>query len=130
MSFSNSSSKERSISDVTNYSPNKSATFKIEPPDAVENNDVFMESAVKVLTQERWANGSSECLKMAFIQKEHPLTTQCIGSEQTTIKEQVHHFPCLQLQREEQERHGFQNAKPQFPILHQHFPGLLSSQFR
>ncbi|VDI16350.1 Hypothetical predicted protein [Mytilus galloprovincialis] len=127
MSFSNSSSKERSISDVTNYSPNKSATFKIEPPDAVENNDVFMESAVKVLTQERLANGSSECLKMAFIQKEHPLTTQCIGSEQTTIKEQVHHFPCLQLQTEEQERHGFQNAKPQFPILHQHFPVISRS---
>ncbi|CAG2187806.1 unnamed protein product [Mytilus edulis] len=139
MSLINSSSLESSIADVSGISPSKSTTFKIEPSNEIDDNDVFMESAVKVLTQERSEHGSPECSIMSFTQKGHPLTTKCFGSENTTTKEQVHHFAGLPTQKysvskiafstEKHERHGFQNAKSTFPILHNHLPGFLSPQF-
>ncbi|XP_063411160.1 zinc finger protein 571-like [Mytilus trossulus] len=132
MSLSNSTTKERSIVDLPSHSPSKSTTFKIKPSNAVEDNDVFVESADE---QELTTHGAPEFSKMSFTQQEHPLT---VGSELTTTKEQVNQCACLPTQKysrsifatdtEAEERHGFQHTQPPFPILHHHLPGVLSPQ--
>ncbi|XP_071150509.1 uncharacterized protein [Mytilus edulis] len=136
MSVSNSPTKERSIVNLPSHSPCRSSSCHIESSNAMEDNDVFMESAVKVLTQERSANDFPEFSKMSFTHQEHVLT---VGSEHTTTKEQVNQFAFLPTQKysrstiaistKAEERYGFQNAKPPFSILHHHFPGFLSPQF-
>ncbi|CAG2187805.1 unnamed protein product [Mytilus edulis] len=134
-----SSSQERRIADMSGISPSKSISFKNESANEIDDNDVFMESAVNVLTQERLAHGSPECSKMSVTHKGHPFTTKGFGSENTTTKEKVNQCACLPTQKlsvskiafstEEHERHGFHNTKPPFPILHNHLPGFLSPQF-
>ncbi|XP_063411157.1 zinc finger protein 571-like [Mytilus trossulus] len=138
ISLKKSSSQEGRIVDMSAISPSKSISFQNESTNEIDDNDVFMESEVKVLTHERSAHGSPECSKMSFTQKGHPFTTKCFGSENAPTKEQVNQFACLPTQNcmsniafstEEHERHRFHNATPAFPILHNHLPGFLSPQF-
>ncbi|CAC5365967.1 unnamed protein product [Mytilus coruscus] len=139
MSLSNAPSQERSIPDLPSNSSSKSISFQIESVNAIEDNDVFMESSLKVLTHKRSAHGSQEFSKMSFTQQGHPLTTKCFGSEHSTTKQQVHRVERLPSQKhswskiaigtKEQERHGLQNTKPQLSNLHHHLPGFLLPQF-